>query len=188
MSDIKNLYNNLVNFYNVNDENFKELMAEFYDITRKVINKNEIQDELIKELQLLFKKLNEEGIDENIVREKVNKFLQNNEVIEKINSKLDDNIYDFSSLIGDGINDETDVLQQIFDNIKPNSRVQFPKGKKIKISKPIRIKTDNIVIDGNNCELIWNNTTNSINNTSIRETWNGFFNIHGYEERDCNIC
>ena len=33
MSDIKNLYNNLTNFYNVNDENFKEFMAEFYKLT-----------------------------------------------------------------------------------------------------------------------------------------------------------
>ena len=31
MSDIKNLYNDLVNFYNVNDENFKEFMAKLYD-------------------------------------------------------------------------------------------------------------------------------------------------------------
>ena len=30
MSDIKNLYNDLVNFYNVNDENFKEFMACIY--------------------------------------------------------------------------------------------------------------------------------------------------------------
>ena len=31
MSDINNLYNNLTNFYNVNDENFKEFMAKMYD-------------------------------------------------------------------------------------------------------------------------------------------------------------
>ena len=31
MSDINNLYNNLTNFYNVNDENFKEFMAKLYD-------------------------------------------------------------------------------------------------------------------------------------------------------------
>ena len=101
--------------------------------------------------------------------------------VEKISSQLDTNIYDFSRLIGDGSVDETEILQQIFDNVVPHSRVQFPKGCKIKISKPIEIKADNLVIDGNNCELIWNNTTNSINNTSIRETWNGFFNVHGHE-------
>ena len=96
-------------------------------------------------------------------------------------SQLDTNIYDFSRLIGDGSVDETEILQQIFNNVVPNSRIEFPKGKKIKISKPIRINVDNVIIDGNNCELMWANTTNSINNTSIRETWNGFFNIHGYE-------
>lgn len=31
MSDLNNLYNNLTNFYNVNDENFKEFMAKFYE-------------------------------------------------------------------------------------------------------------------------------------------------------------
>ena len=30
MSSMKNLYNNLVNFYNVNDKNFKEFMACVY--------------------------------------------------------------------------------------------------------------------------------------------------------------
>ena len=30
MSDIKNLYNNLVNVYNVNDKNFKEFIACIY--------------------------------------------------------------------------------------------------------------------------------------------------------------
>ena len=31
MSDLNNLYNNLTNFYNVNDDNFKEFMAKFYE-------------------------------------------------------------------------------------------------------------------------------------------------------------
>ena len=96
-------------------------------------------------------------------------------------SQLDTNIYDFSRLIGDGSVDETEILQQIFNNVVPNSRIEFPKGKKIKISKPIRINVNNVIIDGNNCELMWANESNSINNTSIRETWNGFLNIHGHE-------
>ena len=168
-------------FINNNKETFIQMLAEFYNMTQGIVDKNEIQDELIKELREMFLLFNEEGINENIVTEKVNQYLENNEVIEKISTQLEDNIYDFSSLIGNGLIDETKILQQIFDKIKPNSKVQFPKGKKIKISKPIEIKADNVIIDGNNCELIWDNTTNSINNTSIRETWNGFFNIHGYE-------
>ena len=168
-------------FINNDKETFTQFLAEFYNRTEGIIIKNDMQDELIKELREMFLLFNEEGIDENIIREKVNQYLENNEVIENISTQLENNIYDFSTLIGNGVIDETKILQQIFDNIKPNSRVQFPKGKKIKISKPIELKVDNVIIDGNNCELIWNNTTNSINNTSIRETWNGFFNIHGYE-------
>ena len=94
MSDIKNLYNNLTNFYNVNDENFKEFMAEFYKLTNEAIKKNEIQGDLIKELQRMFKEFNENGIDENTVREKVEYFLENNtkikNIIKKINLNKDD--------------------------------------------------------------------------------------------------
>ena len=68
MSDINNLYNNLTNFYNVNDENFKEFMAEFYKLTNEAIKKNEIQGDLIKELQRMFKEFNENVIDLNIVK------------------------------------------------------------------------------------------------------------------------
>ena len=84
MSDIKNLYNNLTNFYNVNDENFKEFMAEFYKLTNEAIKKNEIQGDLIKELQRMFKEFNENGIDENTVIEKVNYFLENSTKIKDI--------------------------------------------------------------------------------------------------------
>ena len=38
VSDLNNLYNNLTNFYNVNDENFKEFMSKFYDRDIEFIN------------------------------------------------------------------------------------------------------------------------------------------------------
>ena len=83
-----NLYTKLINFYNVNDENFKEFMAEFYKLTNEAIKKNEIQGDLIKELQRMFEEFNENGIDENTVREKVNYFIENSVKIKNIISKL----------------------------------------------------------------------------------------------------
>ena len=98
MSDIKNLYNNLTNFYNVNDENFKEFMAEFYKLTNEAIKKNEIQGDLIKELQRMFKEFNENGIDENTVREKVDYFINNSIIIRNIIKKINLNKEDIKNI------------------------------------------------------------------------------------------
>ena len=98
MSDIKNLYNNLTNFYNVNDENFKEFMAEFYKLTNEAIKKNEIQGDLIKELQRMFKEFNENGIDENTVREKVDYFINSSTIIRNIIKKINLNKEDIKNV------------------------------------------------------------------------------------------
>ena len=75
-------------FINNDKETFIQFLAEFYNRTEGIINKNNIQDEIIKELRELFLKFNEEGIDENIVREKVNYFVENNEKIQDIITKI----------------------------------------------------------------------------------------------------
>ena len=98
MSDIKNLYNDLTNFYNVNDENFKEFMAEFYKLTNEAIKKNEIQGDLIKELQRMFKEFNENGIDENTVREKVDYFINSSTIIRNIIKKINLNKEDIKNI------------------------------------------------------------------------------------------
>ena len=98
MSDINNLYNNLTNFYNVNDENFKEFMAEFYKLTNEAIKKNEIQGDLIKELQRMFEEFNENGIDANAVKEKVNYFLENSTKIKDIVKKINLNKEDIKNI------------------------------------------------------------------------------------------
>ena len=73
MSDINNLYNNLTNFYNVNDENFKEFMAKLYD--EMLANHRDVKyvkEHYIEEIE---KKLKEYIID------------------DKLNIKIDRNIY-----------------------------------------------------------------------------------------------
>ena len=75
-------------FINNDKETFIQFLAEFYNRTEGIIIKNDTQDELIKELREMFLLFNEEGIDENIVREKVNYFVENNEKIQDIITKI----------------------------------------------------------------------------------------------------
>ena len=84
-----NLYSNLVNFYNVNDENFKEFMAEIYKemlLTHRDVQyvKEHLTEEIVK---ILDKYLVDGKFNINI-EEKVNEFLENNQEIKDIISQL----------------------------------------------------------------------------------------------------
>ena len=91
MSDIKNLYNNLINFYNVNDENFKEFMACIY----KEMLANHKDVKYVKEhlKEEIIKKLDEYLVDGKIgvnIEQKVDEFLNNSDVISDINTDIND--------------------------------------------------------------------------------------------------
>lgn len=95
MSDINNLYNNLTNFYNVNDENFKEFMAKLYD-EMKANHKDVkyVQEHYIEEIEKKLKEYIVDGklnikIDRNIYSE-LKKKANLNEVITKGNVDLDE--------------------------------------------------------------------------------------------------
>ena len=90
MSDINNLYNNLTNFYNVNDENFKEFMANIY----KEMLANHKDIKYVKEhfKEEIEKKLDEYLVDGKIkvnIREVVDEFLNNSDAINDINAQLE---------------------------------------------------------------------------------------------------
>ena len=95
MSDIKNLYNNLTNFYNVNDENFKEFMAKLYD--EMLANHRDVkyvQEHYIEEIEKKLKEYIVDGklnikIDRNIYSE-LKKKANLNEVITKGNVDLNE--------------------------------------------------------------------------------------------------
>ena len=95
MSDIKNLYNNLTNFYNVNDENFKEFMAKLYD--EMLANHRDVKyvkEHYIEEIEKKLKEYIIDGklnikIDRNIYSE-LKKKANLNEVITKGNVDLNE--------------------------------------------------------------------------------------------------
>ena len=118
MSDIKNLYNDLVNFYNVNDENFKEFMAKLYD--EMLANHRDIKyvKEHLKEE--IVKKLDEYLVDGRFdinIQQKVDEFLNNSDVINDINTTINDMNTSINNSIS-GINtDIEDLNSQLEQNI-----------------------------------------------------------------------
>ena len=87
-----NLYSNLVNFYNVNDENFKEFMAELYKemlTTHRDVQyvKEHLTEEIEKKLEIYLV----DGKFNINIEEKVNEFLENNQEIKDIDTKLNIN-------------------------------------------------------------------------------------------------
>ena len=91
MSDIKNLYNDLVNFYNVNDENFKEFMAKLYEemlANHRDVKyvKEHLKEEIVKKLD---EYLTNGKFNINI-QQKVEEFLNNSDVISDINTNIND--------------------------------------------------------------------------------------------------
>ena len=115
------LYSNLVNFYNVNDENFKEFMAEIYKemlLTHRDVQyvKEHLTEEIVK---ILDKYLVDGKFNVNI-KEKVEEFLENNQEIKNINTKLNTNIENINSQLETKAN-QSDVFKRTnYRYFKPN--------------------------------------------------------------------
>ena len=87
-----NLYSNLVNFYNVNDENFKEFMAELYkEMLTTHRDVQYVKEHLTEEIEKILDKYLVDGNFNINIEEKVNEFLENNQEIKDIISKLTTN-------------------------------------------------------------------------------------------------
>ncbi len=61
---------------------------------------------------------------------------------------------------GDGVTDETTILQNIFNSLPFGSRVSFPHKKVFKITRPLVINRDDIHIDFNGSKLLYAGTEN----------------------------
>ena len=85
-----NLYSNLVNFYNVNDENFKEFMAEIYkEMLTTHRDVQYVKEHLTEEIEKILDKYLVGGKFNINIEKKVNEFLNNNQEIKDINSQID---------------------------------------------------------------------------------------------------
>ena len=84
-----NLYNKLVNFYNVNDENFKEFMADLY---QRLLENNRdvkyVKNHLNDEIEKLLEKYLVDGRFNINIKEKVEEYLLNNTELDNINKGL----------------------------------------------------------------------------------------------------
>ena len=91
MSDINNLYNNLTNFYNVNDENFKEFMANMYD--EMLANHRDVKyvkEHLAEEIEKKLEEYLTDGKFNINIQQKVEEFIENNTTIDsKLDTKVD---------------------------------------------------------------------------------------------------
>ena len=84
-----NLYSNLVNFYNVNDENFKEFMAEIYkEMLTTHRDVQYVKEHITEEIEKILEKYLVDGEFNINIEEKVNEFLENNQEIKDITAKL----------------------------------------------------------------------------------------------------
>ena len=112
-----NLYSNLANFYNVNDENFKEFMAEIYKqmlTTHRDVQyvKEHLTEEIVK---ILDKYLVDGKFNINI-EEKVNEFLENNQEIKDIDAKLTtntNNIKNITSQLDTNVKQLIDKINEV---------------------------------------------------------------------------
>ena len=127
MSDINNLYNNLTNFYNVNDENFKEFMAKLYDEMKA--NHNDV------------KYVKEHYIEE--IEKKLKEYIIN----DKLNIKIDRNIYselkkkaNLNEVITKGNVDLNEMTERTLQAIQGGGGTSFellsiPRNNSVNISK-----------------------------------------------------
>ena len=163
-----NLYSNLVNFYNVNDESFKEFMAEIYkEMLTTHRDVQYVKEHLTEEIEKILDKYLVGGKFNVNVEEKVNEFLNNNDVINDINAQLDNNIHKINELALDirmfgaiGTDDDSTTFQNAINSKK---LVSIPSGNYV-IKQILTGDTINFVsMDGNEVKLYIDHTGNFFN-------------------------
>ena len=171
-----NLYSNLVNFYNVNDENFKEFIAQIYK--EMLVTQRDVQyvkEHLTKEIEKILDKYLVDGKFNINIEEKVNEFLNNNQEIKDITAKLNINtnkIEDINTKLNtntsniENINSQMDTIVYLKDDdigYLNSEKIQ----NKLNLNTNINIKSKNnnnyiiknsIQVDNNNSITLDNNT------------------------------
>lgn len=197
MADIENLYNNLVNFYNVNDENFKEFMANIYkEMLANHRDIKYIKNHLYEEIKKEIDKYIQDGKFNVNIQEKVNEYIENNDTINDINTELDTiknnhlflNIKDFGAT-GEENQDVTQILKTMLNSITTTSAtIKFPVGT-YNITSEITLpkKTLTFVGDGVEGTIIKNSTGDIIRSFFYKDSTNDKrFNCFKDIQFNCN--
>ena len=182
-----NLYSNLVNFYNVNDENFKEFMAELYkEMLTTHRDVQYVKEHLTEEIEKQLEKYLVDGEFNINIEEKVNEFLENNQEIKNISSQLDNIVQQQNTLIIRGENITVDIINNVLEQAQqkriynvflPNREEPYLIDKEIMIKSNIRFYSNGATLkpSGN---LLTVNACPMIRNFNIGASeYNGDYNI-----------
>ena len=93
-----NLYSNLVNFYNVNDESFKEFLSNLYQ--EMITNHRDVQyirEHLNEEIVKKLKEYLTDGKFNINIEQVVNEYLNNNDVINGVVNDINTDIKDINT-------------------------------------------------------------------------------------------
>lgn len=161
------LYSKAANFYNINDENFKEFMAEFYN----TINQQHKDIDYIKNHQ---KEQLEIYIKNNIntlIKIDLEKF--KNDILSSIT--IGDKHYitpEDYGCVGDGVTDDTINMKTTFMKAKELGKdIKFPNSKTYIVNESININYP-LNVDFNNCKFICQSKTDEFYLLDINNTEN----------------
>ena len=182
-----NLYSNLVNFYNVNDENFKEFMAELYkEMLTTHRDVQYVKEHLTEEIEKILDIYLVDGKFNINIEEKVNEFLENNQEIKNISSQLDNIVQQQNTVIIRGENITVDIInnaleqaqqKRIYNVFLPNREEPYLIDKEIMIKSNIRFYSNGATLkpSGN---LLTVNACPMIRNFNVGASeYNGDYNI-----------
>ena len=193
MTDKNNLYSNLTNFYNLNDKNFKEFLADIY---KEMLNNHTdikyVKEHLKDEIEKILDKYLIDGKFNINIKEKVNEFLENSEKITDIKTQLEEKAnktyvtYEEFGAKLDGVTDDSISIINCHNYANENNLPVIQNGGKIKCNFTVDVKTScdlnvEFLIDNDSPNTIYNIVSDNVEeynyNTSFNTEQVSFENI-----------
>lgn len=168
MASKENIYSSIQNLYNMDKTTWQEVLAEFYNLiydTQLKFEQVETKFTLLlgEEVTKQIKEMYEDGLLGELINETLLKDINNkvdnfkNEINEQLehNTKKNINILtpELYGAIGNGENDDTEAIQEMFNNAKCGQKIKFKSNTKYLISKTIKVPK-NVEVDGCGCFIM----------------------------------